>query len=40
MASSGDEVRRGWAASARDTLMEVGTKLLTEVVSMSVGTAM
>jgi hypothetical protein len=28
---------RGWAARARDTLMEVGTKTLAEVVSKSVG---
>jgi hypothetical protein len=31
---------RSWAARARDTLVEVGTKTLAEVVSKSVGTAM
>jgi hypothetical protein len=34
-----DTETRGWAARARDTLMEVGTKTLAEVVSKSVGTA-
>ena len=34
-----DRQTRGWAARARDTLMEVGTKTLAEVVSKSVGTA-
>ena len=34
-----DATSRTWAARARDTLMEVGTKTLAEVVSKSVGTA-
>ncbi len=34
-----DRQTRGWAARARHTLMEVGTKTLAEVVSKSVGTA-
>jgi len=34
-----DSAARSWAARARDTLMEVGTKTLAEVVSKSVGTA-
>ena len=38
-AQSADSDKRGWAARARDTLMEVGTKTLAEVVSKSVGTA-
>jgi hypothetical protein len=37
--SSADDTQRGWAARARDTLMEVGTKTLAEVVSRSVGNA-
>jgi hypothetical protein len=39
MAQSVDPEKRGWAARARDTLMEVGTKTLAEVVSKSVGSA-
>jgi hypothetical protein len=39
IANSTDAEKRGWAARARDTLMEVGTKTLAEVVSKSVGTA-
>lgn len=39
LANSADPEKRGWAARARDTLMEVGTKTLAEVVSKSVGTA-
>lgn len=39
MAESADPEKRGWAARARDTLLEVGTKTLAEVVSKSVGTA-
>ena len=39
MAESADPEKRGWAARARDTLMEVGTKTLAEVVSKSAGTA-
>lgn len=39
MAESGDSEKRRWAARARDTLMEVGTKTLAEVVSKSVGGA-
>jgi hypothetical protein len=39
-AHADDTETRGWAARARDTLMEVGTKTLAEVVSKSVGTAM
>lgn len=35
-----DDDTRGWATRARDTLMEVGTKTLAEVVSKSVGNAM
>jgi hypothetical protein len=34
-----DDETRGWAARARETLMEVGTKTLAEVVSKSVGSA-
>lgn len=34
-----DSEKRGWAARTRDTLMEVGTKTLAEVISKSVGTA-
>lgn len=37
--AAGDDKTRGWAARARDTLMEVSTKTLAEVVSKSVGTA-
>jgi hypothetical protein len=39
MAQSAGLEKRGWAARARDTLMEVGTKTLAEVVSKSVGAA-
>jgi hypothetical protein len=38
-ASSNDSVTKGWAARTRETLLEVGTKTLAEVVSKSVGTA-
>jgi hypothetical protein len=37
--SASDDQTRGWAARARETLMEIGTKTLAEVVSKSVGTA-
>jgi hypothetical protein len=40
LAETGPPDKQSWAARARDTLMEVGTKTLAEVVSKSVGTAM
>ena len=38
-AESGDSEKRSWALRARDTLMEVGTKTLAEVVSKAAGGA-
>lgn len=40
LAESSDETKRTWAARARDTLMEIGTKTLAEVAAKAAGGAM